>query len=402
MTPVRLGAATVLVLAALVAGFGLLGGTGPEPSSVAAAATSVPTGSAAPASLDSATSGDPTEPAAATPTARPSDRPTPEPTATPRPPKPTPSATTAPEPSVDGGTTATAHAHALQRRLDAWREKHFVPGVSVAMLWDDGRVWRGVSGNARRRGRAAGHARHGLRPRLDLQDADGGRRPAARRRGQAAARRARRAPAARRSASTAGSRSGCSWTTRATSTTSSSTRRIDHALQSRPDATWTAKRTWRYVPPGRIRPGKVWSYSNTNYLLLGELVKAVTGRPARQGGPRPAAGPARPANGLVPGRREAQDRAHDGLPAASRWRAAGHARCRSRPASDVMPFRSVVTAAGGAGSIAATARGRRALDAGLRRRQGPVTGDADRDARRRQLHPRRSTRASRTASGSRS
>ena len=55
--------------------------------------------------------------------------------------------------------------------------------------------------------------------------------------------------------------------------------KIDHALQSNPDATWTAKRTWRYVPPGRIRPGKVWSYSNTNYMILGELVKAVTGRP---------------------------------------------------------------------------------------------------------------------------
>ena len=48
--------------------------------------------------------------------------------------------------------------------------------------------------------------------------------------------------------------------------------KIDHALQSNPDATWTAKRTWRYVPAGRIRPGKVWAYSNTNYLVLGELV----------------------------------------------------------------------------------------------------------------------------------
>ena len=69
--------------------------------------------------------------------------------------------------------------------------------------------------------------------------------------------------------------------------------KIDHALQSNPDATWTAKRTWRYVPPGRIRPGKVWSYSNTNYMVLGELVKAVTGRPLAEGGPRPAARPAR-------------------------------------------------------------------------------------------------------------
>ena len=55
--------------------------------------------------------------------------------------------------------------------------------------------------------------------------------------------------------------------------------KIDHALQSNPDATWNAKRTWRYVPPGRIRPGKVWAYSNTNYLVLGELVRAVDDRP---------------------------------------------------------------------------------------------------------------------------
>ena len=38
--------------------------------------------------------------------------------------------------------------------------------------------------------------------------------------------------------------------------------------------------------PGRIRPGKTWTYSNTNYLLLGELVEAVTGRPLADGDPR--------------------------------------------------------------------------------------------------------------------
>ena len=55
----------------------------------------------------------------------------------------------------------------------------------------------GRLGERRRRGRPARHARHRLRPRLDLQDLHGGRRPAARRRGQAPARRAGGAAPAR-------------------------------------------------------------------------------------------------------------------------------------------------------------------------------------------------------------
>src|SRR6185295_10793156 len=45
VTPVRLGAVTVLVIAVLVAGLALLGGSGRAPSEVAAAATSAVTGS---------------------------------------------------------------------------------------------------------------------------------------------------------------------------------------------------------------------------------------------------------------------------------------------------------------------------------------------------------------------
>ena len=129
--------------------------------------------------------------------------------------------------------------------------------------------------------------------------------------------------------------------------------KIDHALQSRPNATWKAKRTWRYVPPGRIRPGKVWSYSNTNYLVLGELVKAITGHSLAK---------------------EVRARLLDPLDLRDAWYQAvedprtdlstgyrlvpvtGGARAVPvAPASDIMPFRSVVTAAAGAGSIAATA-----------------------------------------------
>ena len=54
--------------------------------------------------------------------------------------------------------------------------------------------------------------------------------------------------------------------------------KIDKPLRARPDATWTPERAWSYVAAKRPVPGKVWRYSNTNYLLLGELVEAVTGR----------------------------------------------------------------------------------------------------------------------------
>ena len=55
--------------------------------------------------------------------------------------------------------------------------------------------------------------------------------------------------------------------------------KIDRPLQRAPDATWTAADAWRFVPQKRPAPGRVWIYSNTNYLLLGELVEQVTGRP---------------------------------------------------------------------------------------------------------------------------
>ncbi len=129
---------------------------------------------------------------------------------------------------------------------------------------------------------------------------------------------------------------------------------IDAALQRDPNAAWTAQRTWRYVRRHRPAPGHLWSYSNTNYLLLGELVRRVTGHSLAS---------------------EIRDRLLDPLGLDAAWyqgveqpRAPETAGFRLfttsggvravpvAPRSDVMPFRSVVTAAGGAGSIAATAR----------------------------------------------
>jgi D-alanyl-D-alanine carboxypeptidase len=350
VTPARLGALLVAVIVVLVAGAWLFGGIGRQPAGIAAAATTTPDSPAPPA--PSASIGSPTPTAiVATPTAEASTpSPTPEPT---EPPKPTPQPTATPEPKPPADVATVAGRKILQRKLDAWRAKHFVPGVSVAMLWDDGREWLGVSGSANLAqgtrvepdtGFALASISKTFTAAVVLELVEEGKL----RLDQKVAPLLPRYGIDRRV------------TVRMLLDHTSDINdfffnpKIDHALQANPDATWTAKRTYRYVPPGRIRPGKTWAYSNTNYLLLGELVKAVGGRPLAT---------------------EVRDRLLDPLELKDAWYQAaekprtglstgyrlvptpsGGARAVPvAPASDVMPFRSVVTAAGGAGSIAATA-----------------------------------------------
>ena len=70
------------------------------------------------------------------PSADPSGAPTPRPSPSPTP-TPTPTAGT-PGASIPSGT--------LQAKLDAVRARLRIPGVTVAILWDDGRQWMGASG----------------------------------------------------------------------------------------------------------------------------------------------------------------------------------------------------------------------------------------------------------------
>ncbi len=130
-------------------------------------------------------------------------------------------------------------------------------------------------------------------------------------------------------------------------------RRIDAQLQGAPNATWTAPRSWSLVARKRPVPGTVWAYSNTNYLLLGEIVEAVTGHPLATEIRARLLGPL----GLDDTWYQAVEKPRTPLTMGYRLIVAsgGVRPAAVAPVSGVMPFRSVVTAAGGAGSIASTA-----------------------------------------------
>jgi D-alanyl-D-alanine carboxypeptidase len=129
--------------------------------------------------------------------------------------------------------------------------------------------------------------------------------------------------------------------------------RIDKALLADTSATWTAARAIDYVGKPYFRAGRGWHYSNTNYLVLGLLAEAVSGETLADlyrtriivplGLDDTVYQPAATAEGpLARGYRFATTK-------------------RSSPpidlsdGSDVVPFTSVVTAAAGAGGIAASA-----------------------------------------------
>jgi D-alanyl-D-alanine carboxypeptidase len=127
---------------------------------------------------------------------------------------------------------------------------------------------------------------------------------------------------------------------------------IDRALLGGPDRAWTARQSLGFVAKPYFRPGRGWHYSNTNYLVLGLLVEDVTGRPLgtviRDRFLEPLA--------LDTAYTQVLERPRG--PIAHGYRYESGARAASpidlSDGSQVMPFTSVVTAAAGAGSIAAS------------------------------------------------
>jgi D-alanyl-D-alanine carboxypeptidase len=144
--------------------------------------------------------------------------------------------------------------------------------------------------------------------------------------------------------------------------------KLDLALNKDKKRSWTsAEILERYVPKGAVfPPGKGWAYSNTNYLLLGEVAAAVGGAPweelVRRELIEPLGLDATYVQGfeLPPAAPALAYQIIDGF--------YGPTPQARTDGSTVVPFRSVATAAGAAGAIASTtgdlARWARALFGG--------------------------------------
>jgi D-alanyl-D-alanine carboxypeptidase len=262
-----------------------------------------------------------------------------------------PLASSAPSPSATPANTAEALGPQLQATLDRLRIKTAIPGASATILFPDGSTWTGVSGLADvQAGRAVAPntafaigsisktflatliVELAAEGRIGLGDAAWSYLP--------------------------GVKLDHAITVRQLLDHTSGLYdfffhpRIDAALQANRAATWTAAQTLAYVGKPYFKPGLGWHYSNTNYLLLGLIAERV-GRAsladqfrARFFGPL----------GLATAFYQVDERARGPLAHGYRFMGSN----RTLPALDladgtgVAPFRSVVTAAGGAGSIAAS------------------------------------------------
>ena len=129
---------------------------------------------------------------------------------------------------------------------------------------------------------------------------------------------------------------------------------VDRALLSKPARVWNPARSLKYVGKPFAKPGVEWHYSNTNYLVLGMLAEAVGGAPIADQLDARFLEPL----GLDDTFYQRPGDPWSG-PVARSYRFVGAS--PKLPAIDVsdgtpiVPFTSVVTAAGGAGSIASSA-----------------------------------------------
>ncbi len=240
---------------------------------------------------------------------------------------------------------------ALKTRLDQARAKAGIPGVSVTILWPDGRSWTGTSGLA-----DVGH-------KLPVT-ADTGFALASVSKTFTAALVMRLVEQGRLKLTDPvatllpGRKLDPRITVRMlldhTSGLADFFRNgtIDPPLQRHKDATWTPDQALSYVGKPAFPPGRGWYYSNTNYLLLGLVVEQVTGRPL-----------ADEIRGELLGPLGLHNTWYQSVEPPIVVPAHGYRLVRTssklRPidvtgTSEVVPFRSVVTAAGGAGSIAST------------------------------------------------
>jgi D-alanyl-D-alanine carboxypeptidase len=128
--------------------------------------------------------------------------------------------------------------------------------------------------------------------------------------------------------------------------------KIDAPLQRHPTAAWTTDEALRFVGKRLSPPGKAWHYSNTNYLLLGLIAERLTGQSLAVAIRTRLLDP----TGLADTWYQGVERPPTELAHGYRLRGT---KVTAPPidlddGSGVAPFRSVVTAAAGAGSIAGT------------------------------------------------
>jgi D-alanyl-D-alanine carboxypeptidase len=239
----------------------------------------------------------------------------------------------------------------LQARLDQIRARYSLPGVAVTIIWPDGRIWTGVSGwadVARRIPVVAGTAfsigsvsktflaalvlelvqEHRLR----LDD------PVR-----------KWLPSAHVSKLV---------TIRELLDHTSGVydffdnKKIDKALLADPSRVWTPTQALSYLSAPYCAPGTCWVYSNSNYVLLGQVVEKVTGRSPTAELRRRFFDPLGLGRTFVQGAE-----ARRGVVATAYKLAGTPTSRRMTSLSDgtwISPFTSVVTAAGTAGDIAAS------------------------------------------------
>ncbi|MEO7664823.1 MAG: serine hydrolase domain-containing protein [Candidatus Limnocylindrales bacterium] len=143
-------------------------------------------------------------------------------------------------------------------------------------------------------------------------------------------------------------------------------RRLDLLVEAEPTARWSTKRALSFAGKAVGKPGAGYHYANTNYVLLGLIAEQATGHSLAQEYRARFFGPLQMKTASYQG----VEKPTAQLPTAYRY---ASTRLSAPPAdatdgSDIRPFTAITTAAGAAGSIAASsgdlARWARALYAG--------------------------------------
>ncbi len=257
---------------------------------------------------------------------------------------------------ADTTTSATSTAlptAALQTRLAELRKKYSAPGVSVTIIWPDGRRWSGVSGWANLRNRvpvsggtafAIGSVTKTFMAALILDLAE-------ERRISLDDRVRRWLPTARVSWAVT-IRQMLDHTSGLYDYFSNPT--IDAALLADKRRVWSPARALSYMRAPYFAAGTDWHYSNSNYVLLGQVVQRVTGRSVAAELRRrfvDRLGLTRTFMQGVEARRGTVATAYvqRGWGTSLRW-------VNQSDGTPIAPFTSVTTAAGNAGAVAASSR----------------------------------------------